>query len=146
MITEDGITKLLAKKHWNDIFIPQCKTGPTMYAGKGEGPMILDAWVMPRSWTKPIIGYEIKVTRQDFLRDHKWMGYTYYCNRFYFVVPNGLIAPGEICGTMAELAGLMYVTKNEAAVRIVKPAPFLRGIPSSEIFQYVLMWRMKEIP
>ena len=91
-ITAADITGLLAAKHQKDIFIPQCKTGSTWMGA----PHILDAWVMPRSWTKPVIGYEIKVSRSDYQRDKKWKIYLEYCHLFYFVVPYGLIEPREV--------------------------------------------------
>jgi len=135
-ITEAEITQLLALKHWKDIFIAQCKTGST-YVGR---PRIIDAWVMPRSWVKPIIGYEIKISRADFRQDRKWREYLQYCHLFYFVTPYGLIAPYEI----PPEAGLCYVTKNRQSIRTVKKAPFRwwHRIPMG-VFQYVLMWRAK---
>ena len=135
-ITEEEITRLLASKHWKDIFIAQCKTGAT-YVGS---PRIIDAWVMPRSWVKPIIGYEIKISRADFQRDRKWRYYLQYCHLFYFVTPYGLIEPREI----PEEAGLCYVTKNRQSIRTIKKAPFRwwHRIPMG-VFQYVLMWRAK---
>ena len=63
---------LLAKKHSADVFVPECKTGGT-WAGTH---LRLDAWAMRRSWTHPTVwGYEIKVSRSDFLSDDKWVGY-----------------------------------------------------------------------
>ncbi|GAG12604.1 unnamed protein product, partial [marine sediment metagenome] len=35
------IVELLAAKHWKDIFIPECKDGPSW----GGRPLRLDAWV-----------------------------------------------------------------------------------------------------
>ena len=136
IITEAFILDILAARHARDIFVPHCKTGPSW--GGGAGP-ILDAWVMPRSWTKPIIGYEIKVSRQDFRRDHKWMSYLQYCNLFYFVVPWGLIHPAEV----PPEAGLIWTTKTGRGLRwqVKAPSRWYLNIPQS-IFQYVLMWRM----
>ncbi len=133
-ITAADIIRLLAVKHHKDIFIDQCKTGSTWLGA----PRILDAWVMPRSWTKPVIGYEIKVSRSDYQRDKKWGIYLEYCHTFYFVVPYGLIEPREV----PEPAGLCYVAKNGKSIRIIKKAEFrwTQRIPLS-IAQYVLMWR-----
>lgn len=50
-------------------------------------------------------GYEIKVSRQDFLTDKKWQEYLPYCNQFYFVVPKGLILPEELPPEI----GLIYI-------------------------------------
>ena len=135
-ITAADITRLLAVKHRDDLFIPQCKTG----ASWGGPTFILDAWVMPRSWVKPFTGYEIKISRSDFKRDEKWRYYLEYCHLFYFVTPYGLIEPREV----PPEAGLCYVTKNGQKIRTVKKAPFRwwHPIPTT-IFQYVLMWRAK---
>ena len=87
-ITANKIQSLLAVKHSKDIFVPECKDGPTHTADH----LRMDAWVMKRSWVRPLsIGYEIKISRQDFLNDQKWHSYLNYCNEFYFVCPAGLI-------------------------------------------------------
>ena len=137
-ITAADLTRLLAVKHYKDIFIPQCKTGGTWLGT----PHILDGWVMPRSWTKPIIGYEIKISRSDYRRDKKWAIYMEYCHVFYFVVPYGLIEPREV----PDPAGLRYVSKTGQSIRTVKKAEFRwrQRIPMS-IAQYVLMWRAKVV-
>ena len=134
-MTEAEITALLAQKHGSDIFIPQCKTGPSY----GAKVLILDAWVVPHSWVKPIICYEIKVSRSDFLRDAKWRDYLPYCHQFSFVVPYQMVTREEV---PAE-AGLSWVSKNGKAIRCVKRAPIRRDaeIPYW-IFQYAMMWRM----
>jgi len=134
-ITEQFIIDILDKKHTDDIFVAHCKTGPSQ---GGKGTPILDAWVMPRSWVKPIIGYEIKVSRQDFRRDRKWIKYLEFCNLFYFVTPWSLIYPNEV---PAE-AGLIWITKTGAGIRYQKKAPsrWWHNIPQG-IFMYVLMWR-----
>jgi hypothetical protein len=141
--TEAEVLDILRAKHTGDLFVSHCKTGPsTMAYGAGNGPLTLDAWVMPYSWVKPIVGYEVKVSRSDFKRDHKWWGYLQYCNLFFFVTPHGLIEPSEV---PAE-CGLIWTTKTGRAVRIKKPAP-LRSwhqIPQS-VFQYVLMWRRPSV-
>ena len=137
-ITEQQIIDVLASKHTRDLFVPHCKTGQS----GGNGQLILDAWVMPFSWVKPIIGYEVKLTRADFRRDRKWAGYLQYCNLFYFVVPWGLIEKREV----PEEAGLIYLTKTGASFRYIVKAPnrWWHMIPQG-IFQYVLMWRKQEL-
>lgn len=153
-ITEQQIIDILASKHTRDLFVAHCKTGPSYGENwvrcsqcgypvkfKNSGT-ILDAWVMRYSWVKPIIGYEVKISRGDFRRDRKWMGYLEYCNVFYFVTPWGLIQPNEV----PEEAGLIWTTKTGAGIRYQKKAPsrWWHQIPQG-IFQYVLMWRKGEI-
>lgn len=128
------ILRLLAEKHAGDVFVPECKDGPTQ-----SGPHLrLDAWVMPRSWSKPAItGYEIKRTRADFLRDTKWPRYLELCNQLYFVTPPGIASleelPREVGLMEVAKTGTRLMTKRRAAYRDVQ-------IPES-VFRYVLMCR-----
>jgi len=149
-ITEQQILDVLASKHTRDIFVPHCKIGPS-YGFSGHcacgraypsSGFILDAWVMPYSWTKPIIGYEIKTSLSDFRRDRKWSGYLEFCNLFYFVCPWGLISRWQV----PDEAGLIYLTKTGTGIRYQKRAPsrWWHSIPQS-IFQYVLMWRTDKL-
>lgn len=100
------ILQALKNRHWQDVFVPECKTGPTWY---NPDLRILDVWVMKRSWVHfGVIGYEIKVCKSDFKSDNKWREYLPYCHQFYFICPWGLIQPEEIDGD----AGLCWVSKN----------------------------------
>lgn len=64
-----AIVALLAARHVNDVFIPECKDGPT----QSGSHLRMDAWAMNKSWAHPCaIGYEVKVTRADFIGDNKW--------------------------------------------------------------------------
>lgn len=130
------ILDLLRERHSKDVFVDECKDGPTQSAEHRR----LDAWAMKRSWSHPLVsGYEIKRSRSDFLRDVKWRDYLPMCNELYFVCPNGMIAPEEIPGDV----GLMYVastgtrlyTKRKAAYRDVQ-------IPES-VWRYILMCRAR---
>jgi hypothetical protein len=132
------IIELLAIKHHEDVFVPECKDGPT----QGANHLRLDAWAMARSWSNPTTwGYEVKVSRSDFLKDDKWQGYLAYCSDFYFVCPMGLIQPEEL----PPEAGLLWAnpgatrlyTKKKASRRLVE-------IPEN-IFRYILMCRVKNL-
>ena len=102
------ILRLLRSRHKDDVFVDEVKTGPT-----GNGLLILDAWAMKKSWSRPsTIGYEIKVSRSDFTRDSKWHGYLDYCNEFYFVAPPGIIRPDEL----PPEAGLLTVASTKTKV------------------------------
>lgn len=86
--------KLALKEFHNgkpSYFITECKTCST-YFPDPQGLLKFDGLAITKSYTKPnIIGYEIKVSRNDFLQDNKWHLYLQYCNEFYFVVPKGLV-------------------------------------------------------
>lgn len=129
------IERLLAEKHAEDLLIPQCKTGPT-----NEGVLQLDYWAMKKSWSRPnSIGYEVKISRSDFLRDQKWMKYLPYCNEFYWVAPKGIIQLNEVtpeCGYIElTTGGARLLTKKKAQWRDV-------SIPE-DFYRYILMARTK---
>ena len=127
---------LLAKRHKDDIFVPECKDGPTHGAQHAR----LDAWAMNRSWADARFwGYEIKVSRGDFLRDGKMHRYLPLCSDFYLVCPAGLIGAHEI---PAE-AGLLWATKNGAQLYQKKRAPHRAIEPPAALLLYVLMNRVR---
>lgn len=132
---ESDIIKLLEKKHKNDVFVSHCKNGSTWGT---RGLLILDAWVMKRSWVNPlVIGYEIKTSRNDFINDTKWKKYLDYCNAFYFVCPPQIIKKEEL----PIEAGLYYTSKNVKMLYIQKPSLY-RAIPiPEEIYRYILICR-----
>lgn len=65
----------------------------------------LDVAAMRLSWSRPLItGYEVKISRADFLSDvrgEKWRKYLACVERLYFAVPNYMVEPSEVppeCG------------------------------------------------
>jgi len=134
--TEGTITDLLATKHSEDVFVPQCKTGSS-YGSYS----IMDVWVMKASWAKRCTWvYEIKVDRSDFLNDRKWMRYLPYCNEFYFVCPAEMIARDEV---PAE-AGLMWVAKTGTRLYTKKKGPYRQVEIPEDLYRYLLMWRFND--
>jgi len=68
-VTSGDILKLLASKHAGDVLVDECKNGQSW----GRNLLKMDAWVLRRTWSPlTTIGYEIKVSRQDFEADQKW--------------------------------------------------------------------------
>ncbi|KKL10846.1 hypothetical protein LCGC14_2551760 [marine sediment metagenome] len=133
------IIRLLERKYpiENFLSVPECKIGSTWFKHRCSR---FDLWVMARSWAHPrFIGCEIKVTRQDFLRDEKWQDYLPYCTEFYFVVPPGIIDPSEVPDT----AGLMITSKNCKQLLIKKKAPVRDVEIPQSIFIYILMCRTR---
>jgi len=99
-------------------------------------------WVMARSYASPrFIGYEIKVNRQDFLRDVKWQDYLPYCTEFYFVAPAGIIDPTEV----PEQAGLLVASKNVKRLMTKKKAPVRDVEIPASILIYILMSRTRVV-
>jgi hypothetical protein len=129
------ILDLLAAKHTGDVFVPECKNGPTQFT---HGTQKMDAWVMKPSWAHPCcICYEIKVNRSDFLRDDKWRGYLDYCNCFYFAAAPGVIDPAEL----PTEAGLVLASRNLARLYTKKKAPHREVEIPDAVFRYILMSR-----
>ncbi len=139
-ITSQDVLGLLAIKHAADVFVPECKDGPTQFT---RGHSRLDAWVMSRSWAHPACtGYEIKVSRADFLGDEKWRAYLPLSNYLYFVAPHDVIEKGEV----PESCGLLRVTKSGMALRVAKKAPHRDVEIPEDLWRYILMCRAKITP
>jgi hypothetical protein len=131
------ILELLEAKHGDDVFVSECKNGPTQYAA---GMQKMDAWVMNKSWAHPCCTcYEIKVSRSDFVRDDKWRGYLDFCNKFYFVAAPGVIEPDEL----PTEAGLIVASKNLARLYTKKKAPHREVEIPDSVFRYILMCRCR---
>ncbi len=136
-ITACQINALLAEKHKNDVFVDECKNGPSY----GRGLLRLDAWVLRKTWSPPTtIGYEIKVDRMDFEQDQKWAEYLPVCNEFYFVCPAGLIRSQDL----DDRVGLIWVSKS-GVLHTKKRSTKWKPDPLKivELMSYVLMARTR---
>lgn len=129
------IKKALAKKHGNrEFFITECKTGPT-----GRGMLQFDGLAIYKSWAHPnIVGYEIKISRSDFLRDAKYTRYMPYCHEFYFVTPTGMVQRQEV----EENIGLIWYNPATGSLTTKKKAIHRNIEISAELLLYVIMNRL----
>jgi len=134
-VTSSDIKKALAKKHGDrEFFITECKNGPT-----GTGLLQFDGLAIYKSWAHPnIVGYEIKVSRSDFLRDNKFFRYMPYCHELYFVVPTGLIDRMELPNDI----GLMYYNPETKALTTKKKAIHRKIEIDAEMLLYIIMNRL----
>lgn len=136
------IKKGLADKHADEFFMTEVKNGPTWSARKGE-LLRLDGLAIKKSWTKPCItGYEVKVSRNDFLNDEKWPAYMEYCHRFYFACPKGLIQPEEL----PDDVGLLWYSPdyNNAGNLYTRRKALYRNIEiSQEMLYYIIICRLE---
>jgi len=82
-------------------------------------------------------GYEIKVSRRDFLADDKWPQYLGLCNQFWFVTPPDLIKPEEL----GNHVGLLAVAKTGNMLRTIRKAAHREIAPPVLLYQYLLMCR-----
>lgn len=133
-ISEGMIIKALKEKHekLEDIFATQVEI-------KSAGSKRMDAVAIRRTWSpRTLIGYEIKTSRQDFLKDEKYPVYMENCNIFYFVAPKGVIKEGEI----PEDAGLMIYNESYSnKLWTAKKAPY-RDIPiNPDILLHIMFWK-----
>ncbi len=123
----------LESRHAGDIYTSEALIG-------SGGSQRFDFWAMEPTWTKThCTGYEVKVSRRDFVQDKKWRIYLDYCSEFYFVCPHGLISPDEL----PKEAGLIYCPKEGGHLYTKKKAP-QRGIKDENLnimLRHVLMWR-----
>lgn len=131
-----GILDALRAKHSKDVFVAECNMGSAH-----GGARRLDAWVLLKTWSPwTTIGYEIKVDRQDFLRDRKWAEYLPVCHELYFVSPPKLIAPEELpqdVGLLWTTGGQRLQTKRKA----VRREPDTKAL--SLLMSYALMSRAR---
>lgn len=142
-MTASRIQDALRYRHAKDLYISECKNGPTQ--SLGARPIRLDGWAFLKTWS-PVtsVGYEVKVSRSDFLNDHKWRDYLPLCHQFYFVAPKNLIAleelPAEV-GLLEAIGG-----KDGGALRLVtrrKAVYMVPGEAYQDLLHYVLMARVR---
>lgn len=139
-ITSTDIKKALAGFHIKDFFITECKTCST-YFPDPQGLLKFDGIAVRKSYTKPCItGYEIKVSRGDFLQDNKWHLYLQYCNEFYFVVPAGLIKKEEI----PENVGLIYYYPETGSLKTKRKALFRDIEEPVGVYKYIIFSRFDQ--
>lgn len=135
-VTSSDLIKTLEHKHSGDVFITECKDGPTHTASHRR----LDAWVMLKTWSPiTMIGYEVKVSRSDWLQDQKFLDYLPLCHRLYIVAPRGVVAVEELppdVGLLEPIGDLSrLITRRKAVHRTIE-------LPA-ELLVYVIMCRMQ---
>ena len=137
-VTANQIVSLLARRHTKDVFLSECKTGYSW--SRTAVCRRLDAWAMRKSWTKPYsYGYEIKVSRADWLRDRKWEEYLPFCTHFFIVT-----TPGVITDAKKEIpaeVGWLETSKKGGRLFIKKNAKYRKLQVPEDLYRYILMWR-----
>lgn len=126
----------LRRRHSKDFFLLEVKDGPTQSGTHRR----IDAWVLVRTWSPPtIIGYEVKLTRSDWLRDQKFESYRQMCHLLYVVALPGVVQVAELPAGV----GLLEPLGTERLKMKVKAARRDGPIVES-VYQYILMARVKE--
>lgn len=134
-MTADQLSKLLKARHSGDVFIPQCKMG-------SAGSRVLDGWALLPTWSpRTAIGYEIKVSRSDWLKDQKFDEYRGACDLFFVVAPRGIVLSTELphgVGLLEPIGtgdGQRLVMRTKAARIEADPVKLCR------LMAYALMWK-----
>ncbi|MBR6859743.1 MAG: hypothetical protein IKM73_00280 [Acidaminococcaceae bacterium] len=137
-VTSQEIKLALEKKHLKDFFLTECKSGSTWLTPVGE-MKILDALAIRKSWTSPCFtGYEVKVSRSDFLRDNKFYRYEEIVNCLYIVCPKGMINRTEL----PESVGLMYYDPEKKTLTTKKKAIYRKIEYSPDLLLYIIYSRL----
>lgn len=135
-VRADQIKAALATKHADDFFLTEVKDGPTQSV---RNHFKLDALAFKKSWANPaIIGYEVKVSRQDFQRDDKWPAYLPLCNQFSFVCPTGLIEPDELPPEV----GLIYYNPEKGTLYTKRKAQYRLIDEPVNMYKYIMMSKL----
>ena len=137
-VTASEIKGALAKKHHRDFFMSEVKSGSTWNTPVGN-LMILDGLAIAKSWTNPCFtGYEIKISRSDFLRDAKFYTYEILVNCLYIVCPKGMIDRKEV----PESVGLMYYDPEKKTITTKKKAIYRKIEYSADMLLYIIYCRL----
>lgn len=120
-----AIHRCLQNRHSDDIIIPEAmcaKNADKMDAGVTMRR--LDYWIVKLSWARAAYtGYEVKVSRQDFLRDDKAHNYEPQCHNFIWVTAPGVVHDkSEIPANH----GWIEISKNGKRLLTKKKAPRLK--------------------
>lgn len=138
-VTARDLKIALAKKHRTEFFLTEVKNGPTMYGGHLQ----FDAVAIYKSWAHPkIVGYEIKVSRSDFLKDNKYSLYLPYFHEFYFITPTGLVQRQEVENDI----GLIWYNPEKGSLTTKKRAVYrnMRLMRPCFYTSFLRGWRMTE--
>lgn len=129
------INKALANRHQEDFFMTEVKNGPS----HGTNMFRMDAVAIKKSWANPCITcYEVKVNRQDFLRDEKWPVYMGYSNRFAFACPEGLIQKEELPNEV----GLLWYKGDGKPFKIVRQPIYRPVVIPNDFYMYIIMSKL----
>jgi hypothetical protein len=96
-MTADEIGIILSKSNYSNLFIPEFTWGD----------LRIDA-IMIDTKHRWVRGFEIKINKQDFIKDNKWVEYSKFCSSLCVVCPEGVIQPEDI----EKPFGLIWITKQ----------------------------------
>jgi hypothetical protein len=139
-VTEEtkAIVRLLNERHKMDIGYPEV---PTRGSRRAAGSTSFDYYaVKPNFADFRCTGYEVKVSRKDFLVDAKVPKLLPYCHELYYVAPAKLLKPEEL----AQDVGLIEVASTGSKLLIKKKAPTRPVQIPDTIMLFLLMQRTEK--
>ncbi len=126
----------LAKKHEKrDLFFTEVCAG-----GASNGRRLDAVAVMPSWKDRRVCGYEVKVSRSDFLRDDKWPAYLSVCHQFSFACPAGLIAKEELNDNI----GLLYYYPESGALKTIRKPVYREDCDPIDVVWSILINRVED--
>jgi len=133
-VTSYDIKTALSIYCYKDFFMTEVKSGSTWFDQKDM--KILDGMAIVKSWVHPCIkGFEVKVSRSDFLGDPKWYTYFPLVNEFYMVCPEKMIERSEIPTT----CGLLWYRPKSKTFLMKQKATYGGGQPTADMLMYIIM-------
>ena len=133
MMTIDDIHVVLRRLGgFYGVYVPEFS-----FAGRRIDAAVIDT---SKRWIR---GFEIKLSRSDWLRDEKWQEYSRFCSSLSVVCPEGVIEEHEVESPF----GLLWVMNEPGfPVRWVrKPKRFQRRDALAWLYTYVSVIE-KELP
>lgn len=132
-VRAEHVEGALRERHGEDYYFSQVKIG-------SAGARIMDGFAFVPTWS-PItyIGYEIKVSRSDFLRDDKYFEYLPYCHEFYFVAPKGILQIEEL----PDGIGYIEFYPKSGTLRMKRKAARRQIEGINPALHHIFMWKME---
>jgi hypothetical protein len=133
-MTADEIVLLLRARHSADMFWTEVKDGPTW----GGTHLRLDALAIPKSWSPVrLIGYEVKVSRSDWIQDQKFIEYRNLVHVLWIAAPKGVCSPDELP------PGVGLIEPAGKRLRTVRKPIVSEIVPPWALLLYLLMSRSR---
>ena len=123
-LTSTEIYKILGQNAYSNLCIPEFTWGD----------LRIDA-IMIDVKHRWIRGFEIKINKNDFKNDYKWVEYSRFCSSLCIVCPEGLIQPEEI----EKPFGLIWIPDKPCGTEIQykkKPINFQKRNSLSWLYTY----------
>lgn len=137
--TSGQLLALLRRRHSGEVFVAECKAGPV-------GSRIMDGFALLPTWSPmTAIGYEVKVTRSDWLRDQKLHAYLPCCHQFYVVASKGIVQAGELPDGVGLMEPIGRGTGRRLVVRVKATRREADPQALSRVLAYALLWRVPTI-